>query len=133
MAYLFSFRSDCYWIFHDSYSICEVSFLGRDKVGWIDGGALVGGLDVWLDCFLGCKPRDTECKMLSVRRSANCGGLVEFMGAQVPVLQRQGGLGACLFAPQSLLCILQQLPDLLVRELFFRHVGEWCWVDGQKK
>ena len=38
-------------------------------MGWIDGSALVSNFDIWLDCFLGCKPRDAECRMVLVRWS----------------------------------------------------------------
>jgi hypothetical protein len=54
-------------------------------------------------------------------------------GARIPVLQIQRGRGSRPLAPQPLLCILEQLPDLLVREVLVRHVGEWCWVVIEKK
>lgn len=76
MAYLCSFCLDCYWVLHHSYSIREFSFLGRYEVGGIDGGALIGGLDVRLDCLRGSKPGNTGCKIVSVRRSAINGGFM---------------------------------------------------------
>lgn len=45
-------------------------------MGGIDIGALIRGLNVWLDCFPRFQLRDTECKMLSVRRPVNCGELM---------------------------------------------------------
>jgi hypothetical protein len=75
-AYLCCFCLGCYWVLHHSYSICEFPFLGGCEVRGIDGGALIGSLDVWLDCLFRCKTGNTGCKMVSVGRSANCGGFM---------------------------------------------------------